>query len=82
VGLGQLGGAALRLTRGQGQALGVPRRAEHGVVRVEAPLLPRRKFDAGLGAVGQLGADQPPERVVVQHGRHAVLDQLRFILEA
>jgi len=45
--------------------LGEPARSGNGVVGIERAPQPRVELDAAFAAVGQLGADDPVDRVVV-----------------
>jgi hypothetical protein len=61
---------------GEGVSLGVPVALKDRVVRVMGELLPRGEGRLGKCAVGQVGADEATERVVVEERGDAPLGEL------
>ncbi|EYF00194.1 Hypothetical protein CAP_1088 [Chondromyces apiculatus DSM 436] len=85
VSCGQIGGALVGEAGGgggAGLAGSVPEVAvfEHGVVGVPGGLRPGREPDARVGAVGEVGAHEPAQGVVVEDRGHAPVHERLVVL--
>jgi hypothetical protein len=67
VGLGEQEGSALRVGAGQREPIGAPPGVHDVVVGIRGGLQPRRAEDAGVGAVGEVGAGHSAEGIVPNH---------------
>ena len=79
-GVREAGGGGALLGGRAGLHAGEPGRVGDGVAGVPRLLAPGVEDDLGVGAVGEVGADQAADRVVVEDRRHAPLDDGRLVL--
>ena len=81
--VGELGGALLgelaRVLAGVVDAVGVPVAVGDGVVLVPVGGLPRSELDLRKCAVGEVGADDSADRIVVDQRADALLDEFGLV---